>query len=239
MKLSIVIPVYNEEKTLRDIFGRVMSLRDDGMDVEVVLVDDCSTDSSASICRDLASENQGVVFHARERNGGKGAALRDGFMAATGDVIGIQDADMEYDPKDYIAMMRLVESDAADVVFGSRYLPRDGRLVTRWWHSRVNRFLTVFSNWMSDMALTDMETCYKLFKADVLKGIAPRLRENRFGFEPEVVAHVARMFRREGLRVAEIAIDYRPRQFKEGKKIGWKDGVKAMWCILKYNVLVK
>lgn len=236
MKLSIVIPVFNEEKTLREIVGRVLSLKERGIQLEIVLVDDCSTDRSAEICRELVAEHTDISFLARECNGGKGAALRDGFIAASGDAIGIQDADMEYNPQDYVRMMRFLESDEADVVFGSRYLPLEGRMVTRWWHSKVNGFLTSFSNSLSDLALTDMETCYKLFRADVLKRIAPRLRENRFGFEPEVVAHVARLFRSEGLRVSEIAIDYRPRQFKDGKKIGWKDGVKALWCILKYNI---
>ena len=239
MKLSIVIPVYNEEKTLREIVNRVVSLRKDGLRLEIVLVDDCSADKSADICRELAAEHEDVNFIRRERNGGKGAALRDGFLAAKGDAIGVQDADMEYDPRDYLRMMELLETDKADVVFGSRYLPLDGRLATRWWHSRVNGFLTAFSNSLSDLALTDMETCYKLFRADVLKLIAPKLRENRFGFEPEVVAHVAKMFRAGALRVCEIAIDYRPRQFKEGKKIGWKDGVTALWCIVKYNLFLK
>lgn len=239
MKLSIVMPIYNEEKNIREIFQRVIALRDRGLSIEVILVGDCSTDASAKICQELASSYKEVNFIQRERNGGKGAALRDGFLAASGDAIGIQDADMEYNPADYVEMFKYIESNHADVVFGSRYLARDGRLLTRWWHSRVNSFLTRFSNALTDLALTDMETCYKLFKADILKKIAPKLKEMRFGFEPEVVAHIARMFRKEGLRITEIAIDYTPRQFKDGKKINWKDGVRALWCIMKYNLFVK
>jgi hypothetical protein len=143
---------------------------------------------------------------------------------------------MEYDPSDYLKMIRPLDEGRADVVLGSRYLRREDRIVLRWWHTAMNRFLTWFSNILTDLDLTDMETCYKLFRREIIQKIAPDLKEERFGFEPEVVSRVARLARKEGLRVAEVAIGYRPRSFREGKKIGWRDGVRALWCIVRYNL---
>lgn len=235
--LSLVIPCYNEETTLSGIVDEVLKTGSDDLALELVIVDDCSGDSSRAVAESLAAQHPEVKLCFHEKNRGKGAALRTGFLAATGDYVGIQDADMEYDPQDYLKMLRPLCEGRSDVVFGSRYLRREERIVLRWWHSTMNRFLTWFSNVFSDLDLTDMETCYKLFRREIIQEIAPRLKEDRFGFEPEVVAHVARLVRKEGLRVAEVAIGYRPRKFAEGKKIGWRDGVRALWCILKYNLM--
>ena len=234
--LSLIIPCYNDESTLVGIVEEVLKVQSEDLSLELVIVDDCSTDSSRAVAEKLAADHPEVKLCFHEKNRGKGAALRTGFLAATGDYVGIQDADMEYDPHDYLKMLRPLDEGRADVVFGSRYLKREDRIVLRWWHTAMNRFLTWWSNVLSDLDVTDMETCYKLFRREIIQKIAPRLKEDRFGFEPEVVAHVARLVRKEGVRVAEVAISYRPRTFSEGKKIGWRDGVRAIWCILKYNL---
>ncbi len=237
--LSLVIPCYNEESTLAAIVDEVLKLRSDEIGLEVIVVDDCSNDASRAVAEALAARHPEVKLCFHEKNKGKGAALRTGFLAATGDYVGIQDADMEYDPRDYLRMVRLLADGRADVVLGSRYLRREERMVLKWWHSTMNRFLTWLSDVFTDLDITDMETCYKLFRREVIQRIAPLLEEERFGFEPEVVAHVARLVRKEGFRMAEVAIAYRPRKFSEGKKIGWKDGVRAIWCIFKYNIFRK
>lgn len=235
-KLTVIIPCYNEAETLESIVERVLALASEKLAVEVLIVDDCSTDDSRKVAERLVALNPGVEILRHEVNRGKGAALRTGFMAATGDFVCVQDADLEYDPTDYLKMLVPMQEGRADVVFGSRYLQQHERRVLRWWHSTMNRFLTLFSNVLSDMALTDMETCYKLFRAEVIREIAPKLKENRFGFEPECVAHVARGMRTRGWKICECAIKYRPRAFAEGKKIGWKDGLRALWCIARYNL---
>ena len=237
MRLTVVSPVYNEESTLAETVEEVLKLRSPGLGLELVIVDDCSKDASRAVSERLAADHPEIKLCFHEKNRGKGAALRTGFLAATGDYVGIQDADMEYDPRDYLKMIRPLDEGRADVVLGSRYLRREDRIVLRWWHTAMNRFLTWLSNVFSDIDLSDMETCYKLFRREIIQRIAPNLKEDRFGFEPEVVARVARLARKEGLRVAEVAIGYRPRSFKEGKKIGWRDGVRALWCILKYNLV--
>lgn len=234
--LSLVIPCYNEETTLAGIVEEVLRLRSPDLDLEIVIVDDCSKDSSRAVAERLAVDHPEIKLCFHEMNRGKGAALRTGFLAATGDYVGIQDADMEYDPHDYLKMIRPLNEGRADVVLGSRYLRREDRIVLRWWHTAMNRFLTWWSNVLSDLDVTDMETCYKLFRREIIQKIAPCLKEERFGFEPEVVARVARLARKEGIRVAEVAIGYRPRTFSEGKKIGWRDGVRALWCVFKYNL---
>ena len=236
MRLTVVIPVYNEESTLAETVGGVLKLQSPGLGLELVIVDDCSKDSSRAVSERLAAEHPEIKLCFHEKNRGKGAALRTGFLAATGDYVGIQDADMEYDPRDYLKMIRPLDEGRADVVLGSRYLRREDRIVLRWWHTAMNRFLTWLSNVFSDIDLSDMETCYKLFRREIIQRIAPNLKEDRFWFEPEVVAHVARLVRKEGLRVAEVAINYRPRTFSEGKKIGWRDGFRALWCIVRYNL---
>ena len=239
MKLSIVMPCYNEEQTLSSIVTSVMGLNAANMSVEVVIVDDCSSDGSRMVAERLATEYPGVKLVTHTTNRGKGAALRTGFLEATGDMVGIQDADNEYDPRDCLKLVRPIAEGRADVVYGSRYLPSGEHRVLRHWHTSMNRFLTFLSNMCSDLSISDMETCYKLFSRDVIQQIAPLLKEERFGFEPEVTALVARGVRVKGWRVFECPISYAPRTFLEGKKIGWKDGVRALWCILKYNLFAR
>ena len=235
-KLSLVIPCYNEESTLQSIIEEVLQLKSEVTELELVIVDDCSADGSREVARSLAAAHPEIKLCFHEKNMGKGAALRTGFMEATGDFVGVQDADLEYDPHDHIKMLVPLVEDRADVVLGSRYLRKQERRVLRFWHSTMNRFLTLVSNMFSDIDITDMETCYKLFRREVIREIAPKLKENRFGFEPEVVAEIAHMTHTKGVRLAEVAIDYRPRSFSQGKKIGWKDGVRALYCILRYNL---
>ncbi|MBP5464401.1 MAG: bifunctional glycosyltransferase family 2/GtrA family protein [Treponema sp.] len=237
--LSLVIPCYNEEKTLANIVERCLSAVPDSavisgnsLRLELIIVNDCSTDGSDAVARSLAEKYPAVVkYVTHKKNMGKGAALRTGFLEATGDFVGIQDADMEYNPNDYLTMLEPLLDGRADVVYGSRYLLPDTRRVLYWWHTRMNRFLTTFSNMFTNLDITDMETCYKLFRREVIQEIAPRLKENRFGFEPEVTALVAR----GGYRVYECAIHYTPRTMEEGKKINWKDGVRALYCIMHYG----
>ena len=230
--LSLVIPCYNEEKTLREIVERCLSLRSDTLGLELVIVNDCSTDGSDAVARALAAEHPAVVkYVSHEKNMGKGAALRTGFLRAAGDYVGVQDADMEYSPHDYLTMLEPLADGRADVVYGSRYLLPDTRRVLYWWHTKMNKSLTAFSNMFTNLDITDMETCYKLFRREVIQEIAPRLKENRFGFEPEVTALVAN----GGYRVYECAIHYNPRTVEEGKKINWKDGVRALYCIMHYS----
>lgn len=239
MKLSLVIPCYNEENTLCGIVDEVLKLRDHGAELELVIVDDCSKDGSWCVAKDIADKHPAMIKLCRhDVNRGKGAALRTGFLEATGDYVGVQDADLEYDPLDYLKLLECARKEQADVVYGSRYLRLGSRRVLRWWHSTMNRFLTLMSNMFSDLEITDMETCYKMFRREVIQEIAPLLKEDRFGFEPEVTSHVARLMRFKGIKVGEVAISYRPRTFMEGKKIGWKDGVRALWCIAKYNAPV-
>lgn len=229
MKLSIVIPVYNEAATLDEIVRQVTAV-DTGLETELVLVDDCSRDGSSDKLRQIqaAHPEWKVLFH--EYNRGKGAALRTGFAAATGDVILIQDADLEYDPKDYPRLLGPILDGHADVVYGSRFIGGGPHRVVYFWHSLGNRFLTLVSNMMTDLNLTDMEVCYKVFRREVLASIS--LLEDRFGFEVEVTAKIARGKR---WRIYEVPISYYGRSYAEGKKITWKDGVKALWCILKYR----
>ena len=232
VKLSLVIPCYNEEATLQNIVEEVLhTLRSDSLDLELVIVDDCSSDRSREIAAELAKKYQEVKLAFHPVNQGKGAALRTGFLQATGDFVGVQDADMEYNPGDYLKMLEPLLDGRADVVYGSRYLKPDTRRVLYFWHSCMNKFLTFASNMFTDLGITDMETCYKLFRREAIQKIAPRLRENRFGFEPEVTTYVAE----DKLRVYECAISYNPRTFEEGKKIGWRDGVRALYCIMHYG----
>ena len=197
------------------------------------MVDDCSTDGTSDRLKELAAEadNIRVLFH--DVNKGKGAALRTGFQAATGDVVIIQDADLEYDPSEYPKLLKPIVDGKADVVFGSRFAGGQSHRVLYFWHSLGNTFLTIMSNMFTDLNLTDMETCYKVFKREIIQSID--IKENRFGFEPEITSKVSRM----KCRIFEVGISYSGRTYEEGKKIGWKDGVRAIWCILKYNVFSK
>ena len=231
VKLSLIIPCYNEEKTLREIVERVLQLRRDWLALELVIVDDCSKDDSWKVAAYLKNEYSEIKLARHEINLGKGAALRTGFLEATGDFVGVQDADMEYNPEDYLILLEPLMDGRADVVYGSRYLRPDTRRVLYFWHTWMNKTLTSCSNMFTNLDITDMETCYKLFRREVIQKIAPRLKENRFGFEPEVTAYVAE----EKCRVYECAIHYNPRSYEEGKKIGWKDGLRALYCILHYG----
>jgi len=227
MKLTVVIPVYNEVDTLLHLIGRVQEV---DVDKDIVLVDDCSTDGTRDLLRTTAfPANVRVLYH--ERNQGKGASLRTGFAAATGDLVIIQDADLEYDPREYPKLIKPIEEGRADVVFGSRFAGGETHRVLYFWHFMGNKFLTLCSNAFTNLNLTDMETCYKVFRREVLQQIT--VEEDRFGFEPEITAKIAKM----GLRIYEVGISYDGRTYEEGKKIGWKDGVRALWCIVKYNWL--
>ena len=229
--LSLIVPCYNEENTLAGIVDRILQLQSDELKLQIVIVDDCSSDNSREVARKLADDHPEIKLAFHSVNQGKGAALRTGFLEATGDFVGIQDADMEYDPQDYLVMLEPMLANKADVVFGSRYLLPETRRVLYFWHTRMNRFLTFVSNMFTNLDITDMETCYKLFRREVIQKIAGKLQENRFGFEPEVTAYVAE----SGCRVWECAIHYHPRSYDEGKKIGWKDGLRALYCILHYG----
>lgn len=230
-RLSLVIPCYNEERTLATCVDRCLALNALGIRLDLVIVDDCSTDNSLVVARQLADAHPEVTVLHHAVNQGKGAALRTGFLHAQGDYVGIQDADAEYDPRDYLVLLAPLLDDRADVVFGSRYLRQDTRRVLYFWHTWMNRTLTFVSNMFTNLDISDMETCYKLFRRDSIQRIAPNLKENRFGFEPEVTALIAQL----GCRVHECAIHYTPRTYEEGKKIGWKDGLRALYCIMHYS----
>jgi dolichol-phosphate mannosyltransferase len=230
VKLSIVIPCYNEERTIEACVDSVLAIQSETLELELIVVDDCSTDASLTIARRLAQRVPGMILRHHERNQGKGAALRTGIAAATGDFVAIQDADREYDPRDLVRLLVPLRAGEADVVLGSRFLSYGYHRVLYYWHSLGNRVLTTLSNMLTDLNLTDMETCYKVFRREVIQSIT--IEENRFGFEPEVVAKVAQM----RLRVYEMGISYRGRTYAEGKKIGMRDGWRALYCILKYNL---
>src|SRR5262245_33596683 len=228
--LTVVIPCFNEAATIERIVERVVAHAPAG--TELIVVDDASTDGSAAILRERIAGNAARVFF-HETNRGKGAALRTGFAAATGDVVLVQDADLEYDPRDYARLLAPIVEGRADVVFGSRFVGGDSHRVLYFWHSVGNRFLTLVSNMFTNLNLTDIEVCYQAVRREVLQALA--LREDRFGWEPEITARVAR----RGCRVYEVGVSYSGRTYAEGKKIGWTDGVHALWCIVKYNVFVR
>jgi glycosyltransferase involved in cell wall biosynthesis len=226
--LSAVMPVYNEAATIAEVVAVVIDQRPVQ---ELVIVDDCSADGTWDKLQSLAKNNPRIKLFRHEVNQGKGAALRTGIAKATAPIVIIQDADMEYDPAEYHRLLAPVLAGKADVVFGSRFIGSGAHRVLYYWHSVGNNFLTTLSNMATDLNLTDMETCYKMFRREVLQKIT--IEENRFGFEPEITAKVAKL----NVRIYEVAISYYGRTYAEGKKIGWRDGFRALWCIVKYNWL--
>ncbi|QKD83239.1 glycosyltransferase family 2 protein [Thermoleptolyngbya sichuanensis A183] len=228
MKLSVVVPCYNELGTIGQVVEAVR--RSPVQDLEIIIVDDCSTDGTRELLQSqIEPLVDQVIYHPKNR--GKGAALRTGFAAATGDVVIVQDADLEYDPQEFPLLIEPILNDKADVVFGSRFMGGRPHRVVYFWHMVGNKFLTLLSNMLTNINLSDMETCYKAFRREVIQSI--RIQENRFGFEPEITAKVAKA----GCRIYEVGISYYGRTYKEGKKIGWKDGFRAIYCILKYNLV--
>ncbi len=226
LRLSVVVPVYNEQDTIRELVQRVKAVP---IDKEIILVDDGSSDGTRRQLMEIEDDpNIRVFFH--EKNRGKGAALRTGFAQATGDIVIVQDADLEYDPVQYPQLIQPIVEGRADVVFGSRFLSSGSHRVLYFWHSVANRALTTISNMFTDLNLTDMETCYKVFRREVIEAVLPTLREEGFGIEPELTAKVAR----RGYRIYELGISYHGRTYAEGKKIGLYDAFRALWCIVRY-----
>ncbi|HBE02832.1 MAG TPA: glycosyl transferase [Spirochaetia bacterium] len=235
--LSIIIPAYNEGKTISKILDRILQVQLlNKMTKEIIIVNDCSRDNTDQAVKDYISNNKntGIRYLCHEKNRGKGAALRTGISKATGSYVIIQDADMEYDPQEYNLLLKPVLDGFADVVYGSRFIGGNPHRILFFWHSIGNRLLTFISNWFTNLNLSDMETCYKLFRREIIQNI--RLVENRFGFEPEITAKMSRI---PGIRIYEVGISYYGRTYHEGKKIGFKDGFRAIYAILKYNLFRK
>ena len=235
--VSVIIPAYNEAKTIHLILNKVRDVElINNLEKEIVIVDDCSSDDTVWAVEDYQSKNSELKIRLLKHtvNSGKGAALHTGIAGATGKYVLIQDADLEYDPFEYNDLLRPLEEEVADVVYGSRFMGGKPHRILFFWHTIGNKFLTLLSNAFTNLNLTDMETCHKVFRRDIIQSL--RLKEKRFGFEPEVTAKISRL---PGIRIYEIGISYYGRTYEDGKKIGWKDGFRALWCILKYNTWSK
>jgi glycosyltransferase involved in cell wall biosynthesis len=235
--LSIIVPAYNEGKTIEQVLDKIRNVTlVNGIEKELVIVNDCSTDDTETVVKNYikAHPHSNISYHRHETNSGKGTAIHTGIRNATGQYIIVQDADLEYDPREYNILLQPVVDGFADVVYGSRFMGGNAHRILFFWHTIGNRILTFLSNMLTNLNLTDMETCYKLFDAEVLKNL--QLKEKRFGFEPEVTAKVSKV---QGIRIYEVGISYYGRTYAEGKKIKWMDGFRAIWCILKYNLWSK
>jgi len=236
-KLSLVIPAYNEERTIHLILNKIKQVElMEGVEKELIIVNDCSKDATIDAVKKYMAENPDmpITLYSHEVNKGKGAALHTGIQHATGDFVLIQDADLEYDPREYNDLLKPMLEGEADVVYGSRFMGGNPHRILFFWHTIGNKMLTFASNALTNLNLTDMETCYKMFKRETIQSL--HLKEKRFGFEPEVTAKISRI---PNIRIYEIGISYYGRTYEEGKKIGWKDGFRAIWCILKYNLFSK
>jgi glycosyltransferase involved in cell wall biosynthesis len=229
MKLSIIIPVYNEKKTLRELIRRVKAVRLPGVKKEIVIVDDCSTDGSRQVIKDIKQKNSGIKVIYRQQNGGKGLAIRDGLKIAGGDYLIIQDADLEYDPQDMVKLIRPIHQKKAKVVYGSRFTGEHQNMF--FWHMIGNKFLSLVTNVFYNTTLSDMEVCYKLFPRKALKKI--KLKEDRWGWDPEITVKLLK----QGYRIYEVPISYSGREFAEGKKINWRDGFRILWVLFKYRLV--
>jgi glycosyltransferase involved in cell wall biosynthesis len=237
MKLSILIPAYNEAKTIHLILDKVKAVNlNGGIEKEIIIVNDCSADNTIEKVEEYKAKNSdlNISLFSQETNQGKGAAIHKAIELATGDYLIVQDADLEYDPEEYNLLLKPILSDFADVVYGSRFMGGNPHRILFFWHSIGNKFLTFLSNMFTNLNLTDMETCYKLIRSDIAKNL--NLKEKRFGFEPELTAKLSRVPK---IRIYEVGISYYGRTYEEGKKIGWKDGFRAIYCILKYNIFSK